>query len=135
MFDVRQLFLSLLSCVLLPYGDFSVPRQQVTQVNKSVVVVGAGSAGLAMLRALVDLQDELDSNLDIVLYEQCRDVGGIWCVPCLLTGNHYLSMSVTQAPRPTTRPPAGPARNTAVPPSPHQHARTHDDLSWLSVSA
>ncbi|KAG8215018.1 hypothetical protein J3R82DRAFT_8426 [Butyriboletus roseoflavus] len=78
MFDFRQFFLSLVSFVLLQHGDFIAPPQHLAHVNKSVVVVGAGSAGLAMLRALVDLQDEPDTNLDIVLYEQRRDVGGIW---------------------------------------------------------
>lgn len=88
MFDFRKFFLSLVSFVLLQHGDFSAPPQQVAHVNKSVAIVGAGSAGLAMLRALVDLQDELDSNFDIVLYEQRQDVGGIWC-------DHFLLVAAT----------------------------------------
>ena len=136
MFDVRQFFLSLLSFILLQHGDFIAPRQQSAHGNKSVAVVGGGSAGLAMLRVLVDLQDELDTNLDFVLYEQRQDVGGIWCDTfLLLIGFRHLSTSTTQAPRPTTRPPAHPSRDTVVPPPPYQHARAHDDLSRFSVSA
>ncbi|KAF8449472.1 hypothetical protein L210DRAFT_3389535 [Boletus edulis BED1] len=78
MFDIRQFVLSLTSFLLLWHGDSSAPRQQVAHGNKSVAIVGAGSAGLAVLRALVDLQIELHDDLDIVLYEQRRDVGGIW---------------------------------------------------------
>ena len=78
MFDVRQFVFSLVSFLLLQQGDFGAP-QQVAHGTKSVAIVGAGSAGLAMLRALVDLQDKLHDDLDIVLYEQRRDVGGIWC--------------------------------------------------------
>ncbi|KAG6374674.1 hypothetical protein JVT61DRAFT_4043 [Boletus reticuloceps] len=75
MFDVRQFVLSLTSFLLLWHGDSSAPRQQVAHGNKSVAIVGAGSAGLAVLSALVDLQIE---SHDIVLYEERRDVGGIW---------------------------------------------------------
>jgi NADH dehydrogenase FAD-containing subunit len=79
MFDVRQFFLSLVSCLLLQRRDFSAPRQQVAHGNKSVAIVGAGSTGLAMLRAL---QDEVHDNLDRGLYAQRRDVtGGMWCNP------------------------------------------------------
>ncbi|KAH0836405.1 hypothetical protein J3R83DRAFT_8006 [Lanmaoa asiatica] len=53
-----RFFLSLVGFVL-QHEDFSTPGQQVVHVNKSVAVVGGGSAGLAVLRALVDLQDEL----------------------------------------------------------------------------
>lgn len=88
MLDVRQFLLSLLSFLLFQHGDFSTPPKQVVHASKSVAVVGAGSAGLAMLRALVDLQEELHDTLDIVLYEQRRDVGGIWYDPLLLTGRH-----------------------------------------------
>ncbi|KAF8556465.1 FAD/NAD(P)-binding domain-containing protein [Imleria badia] len=74
MFDVRQYFLLLVS-FLLQHGDFSAPRPQASNGNKSIAIVGAASAGLAMLGALVDLQDD---TLDIVLSEQRRDVGGTW---------------------------------------------------------
>lgn len=106
MFDIRQFFLSLVSFLLLQRGDFSVPRQwQVAHGNKSVAIVGAGSAGLAMLRALVDLQDELHDSLDIVLYEQRRDVGGIWCDPFpLLSGSLILTQTGFRTHIPSTHP-------------------------------
>ncbi|KAF9234989.1 hypothetical protein BU15DRAFT_89735 [Melanogaster broomeanus] len=71
MFDLRQIVLSLIGYTLLRHGNTNPPQ-------RSVAIVGAGSAGLAMLKALVDLPDELTGGWEIVLYEQRRDVGGIW---------------------------------------------------------
>ncbi|KAI6010740.1 hypothetical protein F5J12DRAFT_821430 [Pisolithus orientalis] len=68
MVDFRQLACSLLGSLLFrlsPPGQF--------------VIVGAGSAGLAMLKTLLDLPVETRAEWDIVLYEQRRDIGGIWC--------------------------------------------------------
>ncbi|KAI0792008.1 FAD/NAD-P-binding domain-containing protein [Abortiporus biennis] len=48
------------------------------QPNKSIAIVGAGSAGLAILKVLLDLPIEVRSGWDIVLYEQRRNVGGLW---------------------------------------------------------
>lgn len=48
--------------------------------NKSIVVVGAGSAGLAMLKALTELPEETRQSLEFVLLEEREDVGGIWHV-------------------------------------------------------
>lgn len=45
---------------------------------KSIAIVGAGSAGLASLKTLLDLPIEVRQKWDIVLYEQRRDVGGVW---------------------------------------------------------
>ncbi|KIJ65097.1 hypothetical protein HYDPIDRAFT_89268 [Hydnomerulius pinastri MD-312] len=81
MFDLRQLVLSFISYVLLQHEEGNYPQavfQHITPVNKSVAIVGAGSAGLAALKNLVGLPDELRNGWEIVLYEQRRDVGGIW---------------------------------------------------------
>ncbi len=45
---------------------------------KSIAIVGAGSAGLASLKTLLDLPAEVRQKWDIVLYEQRRDIGGVW---------------------------------------------------------
>ncbi|KAF9219777.1 FAD/NAD(P)-binding domain-containing protein [Gyrodon lividus] len=82
MFDlVRPLVLWLISHTLLRHEDINSSQlvfQQGTPINKSVAIVGAGSAGLAMLKALIDLPEELGGGWEIVLYEQRTDVGGIW---------------------------------------------------------
>ena len=46
--------------------------------TKSIAVIGAGSAGLAALKTLLDLPEETRKGWKIVLYEQRRDVGGVW---------------------------------------------------------
>ncbi|KAL0565817.1 hypothetical protein V5O48_016202 [Marasmius crinis-equi] len=45
---------------------------------KSIAIVGSGSAGLAILKSLLDLPSDVRAGWDIVLFEQRRDVGGIW---------------------------------------------------------
>lgn len=47
-------------------------------VTKSIAIVGAGSAGLAVLKTILDLPEDVRSTWEIVLYEQRRDVGGVW---------------------------------------------------------
>ncbi|GJJ08612.1 hypothetical protein Clacol_002831 [Clathrus columnatus] len=47
-------------------------------VNKSIAIVGAGSAGLAMLKTLTELPDETKQSLNFILFEEREDVGGIW---------------------------------------------------------
>lgn len=46
--------------------------------SKSIAIVGAGSAGLAILKTLLDLPYEIRQGWNIVLYEQRRQVGGVW---------------------------------------------------------
>lgn len=46
--------------------------------DKSVAIIGAGSAGLAALKTFLDLPDDVRGNWDVTLFEQRRDVGGIW---------------------------------------------------------
>lgn len=51
-----------------------------TQSPKSIAIIGAGSSGLAMLKTLVDLPEQTKKSLNFVLFEQRRDLGGIWYV-------------------------------------------------------
>ncbi|KAI5984271.1 hypothetical protein EDD15DRAFT_2375305 [Pisolithus albus] len=67
-----SLLFRLLPLECLPSHDFG------QDTVKSIAIVGAGSAGLAMLKGLLDLPPEIRADWDIVLYEQRRDVGGIW---------------------------------------------------------
>ena len=46
--------------------------------SKSIAIVGAGSAGIAVLKTLLDLPEDVRATWDIVLYEQRVDVGGLW---------------------------------------------------------
>ncbi|KAI6010755.1 hypothetical protein F5J12DRAFT_718454 [Pisolithus orientalis] len=79
-FEPRLLACSLLGSLffrLLPLGCLPPDGSQ-RDASKSVAIVGAGSAGLAMLKSLLDLTIETRADWDIVVYEQRRDVGGIW---------------------------------------------------------
>ncbi|KIN95358.1 hypothetical protein M404DRAFT_1007501 [Pisolithus tinctorius Marx 270] len=69
-FDLRQ-------GSLPPHGDLETHCVQ-QDASKSVAIIGAGSAGLAMLKSLLDLPVETRADWDIVLYEKRGDVGGIW---------------------------------------------------------
>lgn len=51
---------------------------QESHASKSIAVVGAGSAGLAMLKTFIDLPEEMREGWTISLLEQREDVGGIW---------------------------------------------------------
>ncbi|KAI6149276.1 hypothetical protein BKA82DRAFT_3976986 [Pisolithus tinctorius] len=62
---------------LPPHGEPETHRVQ-QGASKSVAIIGAGSAGLAMLKSLLDLPVETRADWDIVLYEKRGDVGGIW---------------------------------------------------------
>ncbi|CCL98935.1 uncharacterized protein FIBRA_00942 [Fibroporia radiculosa] len=46
--------------------------------TKSIAIVGAGSAGLGVLKAILDLPLDIRSGWEVVLYERRRDVGGLW---------------------------------------------------------
>ncbi|KAI0629833.1 FAD/NAD-P-binding domain-containing protein [Trametes polyzona] len=48
------------------------------RASKSIAIVGAGSGGLAILKTLLDLPPEVRQGWEIVLYDQRRDVGGLW---------------------------------------------------------
>ncbi|KAI0061848.1 FAD/NAD(P)-binding domain-containing protein [Artomyces pyxidatus] len=47
--------------------------------RKRIAIVGAGTAGVSVLKVLLaDLPEDATQGWDVVLYEQRRDVGGIW---------------------------------------------------------
>ncbi|KAJ8501636.1 hypothetical protein ONZ45_g12082 [Pleurotus djamor] len=73
MVALKQVPLSILSLV----GSLQSNAPQ-SHSEKSVLIVGAGSAGLAMLKALGDFPDTRDGKWDVSLFEQRRDVGGVW---------------------------------------------------------
>jgi ribulose 1,5-bisphosphate synthetase/thiazole synthase len=56
-----------------------VPLQSYRDVSptKSIAIVGAGSAGLAALKALLDIDPR---TWEIVLYEERENIGGIWYI-------------------------------------------------------
>ncbi|OCH91091.1 FAD/NAD(P)-binding domain-containing protein [Obba rivulosa] len=86
-----MVYIGLLVLSLLP---FSVGRQEplgsalvsdqyaVTATpagaTKSIAIVGAGSGGLAALKTILDLPKDVREGWEIELYEQRRDVGGVW---------------------------------------------------------
>lgn len=48
---------------------------------KSIAVVGGGTAGIAALKALLDLPESTRRNWTIDLFEQREDLGGVWYAP------------------------------------------------------
>ncbi|KIL66087.1 hypothetical protein M378DRAFT_75661 [Amanita muscaria Koide BX008] len=73
MVNVRHFIFSLIGTQLPAVYESPNPEQ----VNEnSIAILGAGSAGLAMLKTLLDFPDH---NLwDIALFEERENVGGIW---------------------------------------------------------
>jgi cation diffusion facilitator CzcD-associated flavoprotein CzcO len=63
---------------LLSFGFFASPEPR--HQPKTIAIVGAGSAGLAALKTVLDLPLEVRRHWDIVLYEQREDVAGVWYV-------------------------------------------------------
>ncbi|KAK2460844.1 hypothetical protein APHAL10511_007314 [Amanita phalloides] len=57
-------------------GPVSDPPSNVGHKRKSIAIVGAGTAGLAMLKTLLDLPER--DAWDIVLFEERENVGGVW---------------------------------------------------------
>jgi cation diffusion facilitator CzcD-associated flavoprotein CzcO len=85
---IAQTIFSLLSLSMpwsqqpLPAADHAPPSASEAylqpDITKSIAIVGAGSGGLAILKALLDLPEAVRSTWEVVLYEQRRDVGGVW---------------------------------------------------------
>jgi len=48
----------------------------VVHERKSIAIVGAGSAGMAMLKTLLDMPEH--NSWNIVLFEERENIGGIW---------------------------------------------------------
>ncbi|KAI0917566.1 hypothetical protein AcW1_007265 [Taiwanofungus camphoratus] len=89
MFRIVQIILSLLP--LSPWGATEAPLQvphrhchhEVVEApppaaTKSIAIVGAGSGGLAALKTILDLSEETHAGWEVVVYEQRRDIGGVW---------------------------------------------------------
>lgn len=49
-----------------------------SSTSKSIAIVGGGSAGLAVLKTILDLPLETRAEWEVVLFEQRRNVGGVW---------------------------------------------------------
>ncbi|KAF7985262.1 hypothetical protein HWV62_6391 [Athelia sp. TMB] len=79
-FRMVQLHQAVLSLLLSPFSQqpFRALDSSSSAGGKSVAIIGAGSAGLAALKTFLDLPRETRGDWDIVLFEQRRDVGGIW---------------------------------------------------------
>ncbi|KIJ51715.1 hypothetical protein M422DRAFT_203031 [Sphaerobolus stellatus SS14] len=76
MVNLRQVVFSFLSKHLL---SSNFPSEiNGNEGTRSIAVIGAGSAGLGMLKSLVELPEETKQRLDFVLYEEREDVGGVW---------------------------------------------------------
>ncbi|KAG5653578.1 hypothetical protein H0H81_012085 [Sphagnurus paluster] len=71
MVNVRQVVFSLLGSRLRVHDAQSYD-------TKSIAIVGAGSAGLAMLKTLLDLPESTRYTWDIVLFEERKNLGGVW---------------------------------------------------------
>ncbi|KAI0079376.1 FAD/NAD(P)-binding domain-containing protein [Panus rudis PR-1116 ss-1] len=87
-----------------------------SNATKSIAIVGSGSAGIAILKALLDLPEDVRQNWDIVLYEQRRNVGGVWLPdpnephPPKLPETPLYPLLHTNTPHPTMTYPGSPFR-------------------------
>lgn len=46
--------------------------------TKRIAIVGAGAAGIATLKAIMDLDEEVRRGWSIVAFEERSGVGGVW---------------------------------------------------------
>jgi hypothetical protein len=75
-----------LSRLVLPFLSVGLPSQEPLYTEngalpapaKSVAIIGAGSAGLAMLKTVLDLPSHNRAGWEIVLYEERENVSGVW---------------------------------------------------------
>ncbi|KAA1476922.1 FAD/NAD(P)-binding domain-containing protein [Dentipellis sp. KUC8613] len=81
---LTQLALSLLTFGYVQPHNPVIPEQALLaesarNATKRIAIVGAGTAGISTLKTLlVDLPEEARRDWEVVLFEQRRDVGGIW---------------------------------------------------------
>jgi hypothetical protein len=81
MVHIAQAVLSFLASIpWQPLREPSLPANHdaPNNISKTVVVVGAGSGGLASLKALLDLPPNVRANWEVLAYEQRSGVGGVW---------------------------------------------------------
>lgn len=69
MVNLRQIIFS------LPFFQKPAPQDSDT---KTIAIVGAGTAGLAILKSLLDLPEETRHGWNIVVFERRHDIGGVW---------------------------------------------------------
>ncbi|KZW01293.1 FAD/NAD(P)-binding domain-containing protein [Exidia glandulosa HHB12029] len=75
MVNVKQLVLSLLPALQPPDSS---PEASSHLPSKRIAIIGGGTAGIAVLKRLAELAPAERAGWDFVLYEQRRDVGGVW---------------------------------------------------------
>jgi len=46
--------------------------------RKRIAIIGAGPAGLAALKAVLDSEEWKEGHWDVVAFEVREDVGGVW---------------------------------------------------------
>lgn len=81
MVRLAHLVLSLLPLLALGHEydyEQTVLSSSSKRPAKSIAIVGAGSGGLAILKTIFDLPPDVRRDWEVVLYEQRRDVGGVW---------------------------------------------------------
>jgi len=76
MVNVQRLLFSFLSSNLP--AQVPLHSEHASVGSKSVAIVGAGSAGLAMLKTLLELEPLAHGNWNVVLFDERDNVGGIW---------------------------------------------------------
>ncbi|KAH9829712.1 FAD/NAD(P)-binding domain-containing protein [Rhodofomes roseus] len=64
-------------------GTFVLMRDHCTdrhpsEASKSIAIVGGGSGGLAALKTILDVANDINENWEVVLFEQHRGLGGVW---------------------------------------------------------
>jgi len=75
MVNVKQLLLSTLS---LQTPLLSPPLSDEPLVSNSIAIIGAGSAGLAMLKTVLDFPQEVREAWTVDLFDEREDIGGVW---------------------------------------------------------
>lgn len=113
-----------------------VAQHATTPPAKSIAIVGAGSAGIAVLKTIFDLPEDVRTNWRVVLLEQRRDVGGVWLPdpaepnPPHLPETPLYPLLHTNTPHPTMTYPGFPfPPNTPLFPS-HEHVKKyHGDVA------
>lgn len=148
MVRLSQAVLSIFSLSTWSHGPTNTPhdpahvsglpnfKSSVDVHSKSIAIVGAGSAGIAVLKTILDLPEDSRSNWRIVLFEQRRDVGGVWLPdaaephPPALPETPLYPLLHTNTPHPTMTYPGFPfPPNTPLFPS-HQYVeKYHVDVA------
>lgn len=73
-------FLSVLQLTSLLDTLHTLHPGQYVVAEKTIAIVGGGTAGLGALKTILNVQQQLGAKWRVVLFEQRCDLGGIWCV-------------------------------------------------------